>query len=120
LKADGTGLSTRHLKLIRVITRHTVLCGFAIAFNQFFFVANAVTMSPQMEDNKYWSSSVYLLRSVGLCGIVMCLYLSTKFNKNFYLLLCGMCNRGCFRCCVSCTKSRISSSAASSAMMAAV
>eukprot|EP01084_Bolivina_argentea_P141508 248648_1 len=100
-------LEHHHIKLIKVMTRHSVLSGFAIMFNQFFFIADCVSLNRYFEENVYRSQSIYVARAMGLIGIVICLYLSTKFNKDIYKTICQLCHICCYKCCVYFTRRNI-------------
>ena len=100
-------LDEHQLELIVVITRHAILSGFAIFFNQMFYAVNYVSMKPNLENSTWFGLFVYGLRLIGMIGITICLYLSMKFAKGLYFNCCGCCHLNCYKICIKCTRKSI-------------
>eukprot|EP01084_Bolivina_argentea_P064908 118319_1 len=107
--AQSVDLSEHSMRLLKVICRHTVLSGFAILFNQIMYIVGWFSLNQNggFEQNIYLSQLIYELRALGLIGIVACLYLSLKYNKNMYYKLCNLCDIYCYKCCVWCIEKDI-------------
>eukprot|EP01084_Bolivina_argentea_P087270 157634_1 len=58
-KTDSISLDNHQIKLLKVITKHTLLSGFAILFNQTFFVVDCISLEPDYESSWYYSQIVY-------------------------------------------------------------
>ena len=107
LHAQCAELDEHQLELIVVITRHAILSGFAIFFNQMFYVVTYVSMKPDLENSTWFGLMVYGLRMIGMIGIIICLYLSMKFAKRLYFNCCSCCHLNCYKICIKCTRKSI-------------
>eukprot|EP01084_Bolivina_argentea_P041751 77076_1 len=105
--SDSVYLDSIQLDTLVVVTRHTILSGFAIFFNQLYYGFNYISMRDAWENSYGYGLLVYGLRMVGMVGITTSLWFSMKFAKNTYFKCCIICHLTCYKCCIKCTKSTI-------------
>lgn len=104
LLLGASELGAHQLELIEVITRHTVLGGFAIFFNVMPLVICYFSLDPNWEKSVKFGLVTYGCRLIGMIGMVVSLYLSMKFSNNLYFNCCLLCHWNCFKCCIRCTR----------------
>eukprot|EP01084_Bolivina_argentea_P007870 14774_1 len=61
-----SNLDAHQLELIAVITRHTVLSGFAIFFNQMWYSLAYVSMKSEFESSEWFGLFIYASRLIGM------------------------------------------------------
>eukprot|EP01084_Bolivina_argentea_P300439 518052_1 len=94
-------LDAHQLGLVEVITKHTILSGFAIFFNQMWYSLAYVSMTPSFESSVWFGLFIYGMRLIGMLGITLSIYLSMKFSQTIYFHCCQCCHFNCYKCCMN-------------------
>eukprot|EP01084_Bolivina_argentea_P013281 24883_1 len=82
-------VSTQYVEspMTDVMTRHTILFGFAIGTNQLFFISLVIGLFAG--TLRWW---IYILRSSENLTNIIVLYLSLSTNRDIYMKICGKLN----------------------------
>ena len=98
-------LDKNQRKLITVITRHSILSSIAIIANLTYYTSLFIDFySPKSNISSLMN---YGIRGISSTIIVITLCLNFGFNMKIYSFCCGKCHFGCYKICVSFTKTSI-------------
>eukprot|EP00483_Globobulimina_turgida_P011456 UN11478 len=85
--------------ITNVITKHSVLFGFAILVNQGFFISQMITNFLKINDSLINQCMNYMLRGLENVTNVLVLWLVLRINYDEYICFCKYCHFCVTRCC---------------------
>ena len=97
------GLDPKQLKLLKLISKNTLLVGIAIFVVQIYLCFEWVEL--YQKNNKTWATWSYylcarwILRSLMMVIEILAVYLSFAQNRVCFNCLCGGCQTGLQSCC---------------------
>ena len=97
VKNVNAEFNPKQLRLLRTITKHTILAATAISFYQLALVFG-VLQKFLIKGDGWDRIAAYYLFTIATIVEILCIFLSFKVNHKCYLVLC----RGCHRCVEKC------------------
>ena len=96
----GSSIDTISVRMVDLITRHSLLFGLAIITNQLFFGANILLFSKIGFTSYKYHFVPFCCRSIENTANCIVLFLGLKQNRKLYFKICGKCHSSlslCFR-----------------------
>ena len=90
-------LSDKQVKLLKTITKHTVLILFITVMLCSYFICHSILYQFEI-DNEIIVVFLWYIIDGSTLTIPICLWLSFIFGKKEYNFLCSQCHSCCFRC----------------------
>eukprot|EP01084_Bolivina_argentea_P306046 528778_1 len=97
IKDIDAEFNPKQLRLLRTITKHTILACTAITFYQLALVFGVIQ---KMFKGDHWDRiCAYYLYTVATIIEILCIFLSFKVNHSYYLFICKSCHMCTEKCC---------------------
>lgn len=105
----GSSMDTVSQSMVDLITRHSLLFGFAIITNQLFLGSQMVIFSNIGYAKFKYHFVIFICRSIENTANCIVLFLGLKPNRNLYFNICGKCHLLLARCFMKSTQRKVES-----------